>query len=374
MYLISKMKNIILNTEEANEISTDRSSFKYYLNKPVILKEKETLSLQSVSRIEKTNEPVYDEGLVTIAGIEKDATSFSSLSFLTPSGHIPFQIEFDNTNICSVYNSQGGLSSGSGCIIIMHYWYSEGIHLEIGQVKETGKDYQAGDYVVLNKSAFPENLQISGDMELRLNITKVKNGIIKTQYGKGYVISTSSEFNSDPPTYSFLYNRYTYDVEIGQGLVITFRTSPITGAPIYIITTTYEELGYGYEVGDTIYIDKKLVRPYVESDTFSTPLKLIVQSVGDYPPDTTIYTYDNNTNYKISLSANNLLCDTNNIFKSDRNNDLLLIDKKIREEDDEVYKPINICNLEPQIIQSLDLKFNPVLDEASDFILHLKID
>jgi len=373
MYLISKMKNIILNTEEANEINNDRSSFKYYINKPLILKEKETLSLQSVSRINKPNNPVYDEGLITHAGIEKDVTSANSLSILTPAGHIPFQIEFDDSNLCSVYNSQGEPSSGSGCIIIMHYWYSGGVNLEIGQIVDTGKDYQAGDYVVLNKTAFPEDLQISGDMELRLNITKVKNGIIKSQYGSGYVVSASSSLNTDPPSSASMYNRYTYDVPISQGLVMSFRTSPNTYGTIYILSVSYDERGYGFELGDRIYIDKKLVRPYIGNQQFTTPYSLTIQGISNYPPDTNNYN-DLTDKYKISLSANNLLCDTNNIIKSDRNNDLLLIDKSITLEDDEVYKRRNICNLEPQIIQSLDLKFSPELDEASDFILHLKIE
>ena len=367
------MKNIILNTEEANEINNDRSSFKYYINKPLILKEKETLSLQSVSRIKQEIAPVYDDGLITHAGIEKDATSFSSLSLLTPNRAINFQIEFDDSSLCSVYNSQGQPSNGTGCIIIMHYWYDTAVNLEVGQIIATGKDYQAGDYVIINKTAFPEDLQISGAMELRLNITKVKNGIIKSQYGSGYVISASGGLRTDPASTPDMYDTRTYNVPISQGLVMSFRTSPNTGGLVYILSISYDERGYGFELGDRIYIDKKLVRPYNEGDVFTTPYQLTIQGISDYPPDTNNYN-DLTDKYKISLSANNLLCDTNNIIKSDRNNDLLLIDKSITLEDDEVYKRRNICNLEPQIIQSLDLKFSPELDEASDFILHLKID
>ena len=367
------MKNITLNTEEANEINSDRTSFKYYLDKPIILKEKESLSLQSINRINKPNNPVYDEGLVTHAGIQKDAASFSSLSVLTPTQAIAFQIDFDKSLLCTVYNSQGGLSNGSGCIIIMHYWFDGAVNLEVGQIKDTGKDYEVGDYVIINKNAFPEELQISGDMELQLNITKVKSGIIKSQYGSGYIVSASGGLRTDPASTPDMYDTRTYNVPISQGLVMSFRTSPNTGGLVYILSISYDERGYGFELGDRIYIDKKLVRPYNEGDVFTTPYQLTIQGISDYPPDTNNYN-DLTDKYKISLSANNLLCDTNNIIKSDRNNDLLLIDKSITLEDDEVYKRRNICNLEPQIIQSLDLKFSPELDEASDFILHLKID
>jgi hypothetical protein len=43
------MKNIILNTEEADEISADKRNYKYYFKKPIIVKDENTLSLQSIS-------------------------------------------------------------------------------------------------------------------------------------------------------------------------------------------------------------------------------------------------------------------------------------------------------------------------------------
>ena len=371
MYNIIKMKNIILNTEEANEINSDRSKFKYFLDKPIILKEKQKLSLQSISRINKENFPIYDEGLITHAGIEKDATSFSSLSVLTPNRAINFQIQFDDSSVCTVYNSQGGLSSGSACIIIMHYWYSGGVNLEIGQIIATGKDYEVGDYIILNKNAFPEDLQIAGDMQLRLNITKVKNGIIKTQYGSGYIVSASGGLNTDPPTFSPFYNRYTYNVSISQGLIMSFRTSPNTGGTVYILSTAYNQRGFGFEVGDKIYIDKKLVRPYVEGEEFTTPYQLTVQSVANYAPDNNTYLEENNTNYKIELGG--LLFNPNTIMRSDAGKDLLIYDKNIQVADDERLKEKKIAELEPQIIQNMELKVNQGLNEASDFIISLKI-
>jgi len=370
MYNIIKMKNITLNTREANETNSDRSKFKYYLNKPIILKEKESLSLQSINRINKPNNPVYDDGLITHAGIEKDATSFSSLSVLTPNRAINFQIEFDDNSLCTVYNSQGGLSNGSGCIIIMHYWYDTAVNLEVGQIIDTGKNYEVGDYVIINKNAFPQDLQISGDMQLRLNITKVKNGIIKSQYGSGYIVSAAGELRTDPATTADIYNRFTNNVPISQGLVMSFRTSANTGGIVYILSTAYNERGYGFEVGNKIYIDKKLVRPYNEGDEFTTPYRLNVQSVADYPPDTNIY-YDQTDNYKIELGG--LLFNPNPIMRSNASNDLLICDKTIQVADDERLKETKICDLEPQVIQSLDLKFSPVLEETSDFIISLKI-
>jgi hypothetical protein len=365
------MKNLILNTGQANEINSDRSKFKYYLDKPIILKEKESLSLQSINRINKENAPVYDEGIITHSGIEKDATSVSSLSVLTPNRAINFLIQFDDSSLCTVYNSQGEPSNGTGCIIIMHYWFDTAVNLEVGQIIATGKDYQVGDYVIINKNAFPEDLQISGDMELRLNITKVKNGIIKSQYGSGYVVSASSSMNTDPPTTADMYNRYTYNVPISQGLIMSFRTSPNTGGTVYILSVSYDQRGFGFEVGDKIYIDKKLVRPYKDTDVFTTPYSLTIQGISNYPPDTNTYLYENNNNYKIELSG--LLFNPNTIMRSDASNDLLIYDKNIQVADDERLKETKIAELEPQIIQNMELKFSPVLEEASDFIISLKI-
>ena len=371
MYNIIKMKTIILNTEEANEINSDRTSFKYYLNAPIILKEKQTLSLQSIHRVNKPNNPVYDEGLITHSGIEKDSQSFSSLSVLTPNRAINFQIEFDDNSLCTVYNSQGGLSNGSGCIIIMHYWFDTSVNLEVGQIIDTGKNYEVGDYIIINKNAFPEDLQISGNMELRLNITKVKNGIIKSQYGSGYIVSASGELRTDPATTANIYNRYTYNVPISQGLVMSFRTSANTGGIVYILSTAYNQRGYGFEVGNKIYIDKKLVRPYNEGDVFTTPYRLNVQSVANYPPDTNIY-YDQTDNYKIELGG--LLFNPNTIMRSNASNDLLICDKNIQVTDDDRLKDNKIVELEPQIIQNMELKVNQGLNETSDFIISLKIE
>jgi len=370
MYNIIKMKNITLNTEEANEINNDRTSFKYYLDKPIILKEKQNLSLQSINRINKPNNPVYDNGLITHSGIEKDAVSFSNLSVLTPNYAIAFQIDFDKSSLCTVYNSQGGLSSGSNCIIIMHYWFDGSVNLEVGQIKDTGKDYEVNDYVIINKNAFPEDLQISGAMELRLNITKVKSGIIKSQYGSGYIVSASGGLRTDPASTPDMYDTRTYNVPISQGLVMSFRTSPNTGGLVYILSISYDERGYGFELGDRIYIDKKLVRPYNEGDVFTTPYQLLVQAISNYPPDTNIY-YDQTDNYKIELSG--LLFNPNTIMRSDASNDLLIYDKNIQVNDDDRLKDNKIVELEPQIIQNMELKVNQGLNETSDFIISLKI-
>ena len=208
-------------------------------------------------------------------------------------------------------------------------------------------------------------------MELRLNITKVKNGIIKSQYGSGYIVSASGELRTDPPTTADMYNRYTYNVPISQGLIMTFRTSPNTGGTVYILSVSYDQRGFGFEVGDKIYIDKKLVRPYKDTDVFTTPYRLNVQSVADYPPDTNTYLYENNNNYKIELSG--LLFNPNNIMRSDASNDLLIYDKNIQVNDDDRLKDNKIVELEPQIIQNMELKVNQGLSEASDFIISLKI-
>jgi len=362
------MKNITLNTREANEINSDRSKFKYYLDKPIILKEKESLSLQSINRINDGVQSVYDEGLITLSGIQVSAGSYSALTLATWYYALEFEIDLDNTSICTVYNSQGGLSQGSGCKIFLVYWNSNGIFLEIGRVMETGKNYQSGDYVILNKNAFPTQLRSERDMELRLNINSVKNGKIKSKYKEGKVSQFSLSWTAGPPDNAEFYNVSTPNVEMGQGLIIHFKTSNNVGSPINILYDGNGAQGFGYEVGDVIIIDKKNLRPTAPGQELVLPTKFTVNYVYN-----DLNQYDLTNNYKIELSANNLLFNPNTIMRSDAGNDLLIYDKTIQVADDERLKETKIAELEPQIIQSLDLKFSPQLSSLSDFIISLKI-
>jgi hypothetical protein len=71
------MKNIILNTEEADEISADKRNYKYYFKKPIIVKDENTLSLQSISiksldsgfKIVAKN-LLYDFGNITLSTVD----------------------------------------------------------------------------------------------------------------------------------------------------------------------------------------------------------------------------------------------------------------------------------------------------------------
>ena len=360
------MKNITLNTRESNETNSNRSKFKYYLNAPIILKEKETLSLQSISRINDGVQSVYDEGLITLSGIQVSASSFSVLILNTPPYTLEFEVDLDNTSICTVHNSQGGLSQGSGCKLYISYWNNQGIFLKVARVMETGKNYKNGDYVILNKSAFPDELKSEGDMQLKLNIINVKSGKIKSKYKEGKISVFNISWNYGPADNASFYNVISPYLDLGQGLIVRFKTTSTVGSPIGITYYSHSSLGYGYEVGDEVLVDKKLARPVAEGQELVLPLKLVVASISN---DTN--QYDLTDNYKIELGG--LLFNPNPIMRSNASNDLLICDKTIQVADDERLKETKICELEPQVIQNMELKFSPQLSSLSDFIISLKI-
>lgn len=360
------MKNITLNTREANEINSNRTSFKYFLDKPIILKEKESLSLQSINRINDGVHSAYDQGLITLSGIKVSASSFSVLVLATPPYTVEFEVDLDDTSKCTVYNSQAGLSNGSGCKLFISYWNNQGIFLQVARVIETGRNYKTGDYVILNKEAFPDILKSEGNMELKLNIINVKSGKIKSKYKEGKMSNFGLTWNYGPADNASFYNVISPYVDLGQGLIVRFKTTSTVGSPIGISYYSHLSLGYGYEVGDEVLIDKKLARPVAEGQELVLPLKFIITAISN---DTN--QYDLTDNYKIELSG--LLFNPNTIMRSDASKELLIYDKTIQVADDERLKETKIADLEPQVIQNMELKVNQGLNQLSDFIIALKI-
>jgi len=116
MYNIIKMKKIVLRTRDADVVDGDRKSFKYYFNKPLLIKDKQTMSLSSItSELRPQPPPTYDSGLLVIGGLSIDRTTIPSSIYGGFTYIGDFELDLDDSNKCSVFNSSGvELSSGSG--------------------------------------------------------------------------------------------------------------------------------------------------------------------------------------------------------------------------------------------------------------------
>jgi hypothetical protein len=368
------MKKIILSTKEADNVDADRKNFKYFFNKPLIVKEKETMSLSSITaELRAGADPVYDSGLLTVSGLSIDETTIPTSIYNTSWFYNRFfLVDLDDTNVATVYNSSGGSSNGSGATIrfVVFQDYGTGGFprtTKIAYVENSGEGYEAGDYIIVNQNAFPTGY-LAQNVNMRIDINSVKTKRITSQFPTGIITGISLD-----PSYtgeiSQTNQNFTHSpVSNGQGTEFVWGTT--TNA---IINVAINDGGYGWEVGDIIWVPKYDVMADTSPSRFLVPLKVEITSVTSIPlPPPT----DPNKFYTIKVS--NILNETNNIISSDYTAEALVYNFDFTLYNEKIKKKYNICNLHPQIIQGININITPSntnlgLLDISDLILNLKI-
>ena len=373
MYNIIKMKKIILRTRDADVIDVDRKNFKYYFTKPMLIKDKETMSLSSITaELRPQPPPVYDSGLLVIGGLSIDRSTIPSSIYGGFTYIGDFELDLDNSNKCSVFNSSGGASNGSGGRLLIFIFKDYGSPsfpntIEIAQVLNSGNNYEVGDYIIVNETAFPSGY-LATSVNMRINITKVDTTRITTPYPTGVItgldfdssyrgeISTANQNYTHPPT------------EQGQGLNLTLGTTTNS-----IILISLNNGGGGYEVGDILWVHKRDCMLDTEPSTFLVPLKVQVATITTIPtPPLT----DPNKYYTIKV--NNILNETNNITTSDNTMEALVYNYDFTLYNEKIKTNYKICDLVPQVIQGINLEISPSttgsgLSSITDFIVDLNI-
>lgn len=349
------MKKIILRTKEADVVDADRKNFKYYFNKPLIVKEKETMSLSSITaELRPGADPVYDDGLLTISGLSIDETTIPTSIYNTNWFYARFfLVDLDNSNVANVYNSSGGASNGSGAKIRFVTFQDYGTSgfprtTKIAYVENSGIGYEAGDYIIVNQNAFPEQY-LAQNVSMRININSVKTARLTSPYPTGIItqISINSNYAGE---ISQANKNFTHSpVSNGQGTEFVWGTTTNS-----IISVSINNGGYGWEVGDIIWIPKYDVMADTSPSTFLVPLKVQVTAVTDtsLPPPT-----DPNIFYTIKVS--NILNLTNNIVSSDNTAEALVYNYDFTLYNQKNKKKYNICNLHPQVIQGINVNITP---------------
>lgn len=367
------MKKIILRTKDADIVDGERKSFKYFFNKPMLIKDKETMSLASITaELRPQSPPVYENGLLVIGGLSIDRTTIPSSIYGSFTYIGDFELDMDDSNVCSVFNSSGGASNGSGgrlLVFIFQDYGSSGFPktIEIAQVLESGIGYEVNDYIIVNETAFPSGY-LATSVNMRVNITRVDTTRITTAYPTGVItgldfdssyrgeISTTNQNYTHPPT------------EQGQGLNLTLGTTTNS-----IILVSLNNGGGGFEVNDIFWVHKRDCMIDTIPSTFLVPLKVQVASTTTIPtPPLT----DPNKYYTIKV--NNILNDTNNITTSDNTAEALVYNYDFTTFNEKIKKKYNICDLHPQVIQGMHLEVTPStsgdgLSSITDFIVDFKI-
>jgi len=367
------MKKIILRTKDADIVDGSRKSFKYFFNKPMLIKDKETMSLASITaELRPQPPPVYESGLLVIGGLSIDITTIPSSIYGGFTYIGDFELDLDDSNKCSVFNSSGGASNGSGgrlLVFIFQDYGSVGFPktIKIAQVLNSGNSYEVGDYIIVNETAFPSGY-LATSVNMRVNITRVDTTRITTAFPTGVItgldfdssyrgeISTANQNYTHPPT------------EQGQGLNLTLGTTTNS-----IILVSLNNGGGGFEVGDIFWVHKRDCMIDTIPSTFLVPLKVQVTAITTIPtPPLT----DPNKYYTIKV--NNILNDTNNITTSDNTAEALVYNYDFTTFNEKIKKKYNICDLHPQVIQGMHLEVTPStsgggLGSITDFIVDLNI-
>ena len=370
------MKKIILKTKDADVVDTDRKNFKYYFTKPLVVTGKQTMSLASIScELRAGAPPVYDSGLITVSGLSIDETTIPTSIYNTSWFYARFfLVDLNNTNVATVYNSTGGASNGSGGTIRFVTFQDYGVGgfprtTKIAYVENSGAGYEAGDYIIVNQNAFPSGYLVSGqNVNMRININSVKTARITSPYPTGVITQISLDPNYTGEISQANQNFTHSPVSNGQGTEFVWGTT--TNA---IISVSINNGGYGWEIGDIIWIPKYDVMADTSPSSFLVPLKVEVASITNIPlPPAT----DPNKYYTIRV--NNILNKTNNITTSDNVNEALIYNFDFTLHNEKIKTDYKICDLVPQVIQGIDLNITPSntnlgLLDITDLIVDLNI-
>ena len=200
---------------------------------------------------------------------------------------------------------------------------------------------------------------------MRVNITGVSTSEI-TQYPKGII--TSINLNPSYIGEVSTNTNYTHTPSTNNGQ----NTDFIWGSGSqYIELKQIVNGGVGFAVGDIFYVNKNDALP--TSSTYFTPFQVEITAITNTatPPPP-------NNDATFRIYAKNLLHINNNIFKSDKNNNLLIYNKEntLHINRDELIN-YRICELPPQVLMGMELFIESTTDNALSqneiIILDLKI-
>ena len=265
----------------------------------------------------------YDEGLLTIGNMSIDYSTIPTSIYGSFSYVGEWSVDLDNATKCSVFRSNGGASVGTGAVLKFFTFKDYGTGgfpktSVLAQITSFGKNYQAGDYIIINETAFPTGYIASGQsVSMRVDISAVSTSEI-VDYPKGEItgLTLNSSYKGEVSTNT----NYTHTPSTNNGQ----NTDFIWGSGNqYIELKQIVDGGVGFSVGDTFWINKNDALP--TSSTFFTPFQVEVTAITNTatpPPNYPTSVFNPDIIQTISMS--NILNDTRNIRKTDMTNDLVL--------------------------------------------------
>ena len=382
------MKRIILNTADADEISTDKKDYKYYFKKPIVVNETSTLSLQAISQVQGGNIGLpTSSGLIHISGLTPFVIYGTNMTYgwsLNAGGYVEeMEVDLTDVNEAIVVGGDGfttktpGVDFYGGRIKCLIYndttttFPSPQTLLVISEVMDMGYGFEAGWLLGIRKR--PAGVTYTGaGAHPTFEITSVKDSSIN----QGGIYKYQEQVESFNPIFDQYAgeasqsdaNFTSSDITLGQGLVVKMGAD--SANPTLIEVKSITDGGYGHEVGDYIYVNKKDIGLPYSGTNFLLPVKLQVISTSNKE------TEDPALGYKIT--AKNLKYHSGNIKSSDANTNVLLYNKQ-----NVVYTNTNeimdykCCNIPPQVIMGMEINIENFdgsgLSTDAKLIMDLKI-
>ena len=299
------MKRIILNTANADEVSADKKDYKYYFKKPIVVNETSTLSLQAISQKQSSggSSTPTSTGLLHLGGITPFVYNGvpSNYNWTLNAGGYVEEMEVDLTNSAEALVvaddaftvKTPGVDFNGGSLKCLIYndttttFNSPQTLLVLSAVTDLGSDFEVGWYILIKKRPTGVTYVGNGLNNPLFTITSVKDSLI---YQDGYLLYQESvgAFNAIVSQYAgevatIDANFTTPNIDLGQGLIVKFETNG--NNPSLIQVSSIPSGGYGFEVGDYIYVNKASFLPSSSGTQFLLPLKLqVISNVVANPP------------------------------------------------------------------------------------------
>ena len=301
------MKNIILNTSEADETSADKKSYKYYFNKPIVVKDEKTLSLQSITQRGSlaTSTTPTSTGLLHLSGLTPFVYNGvpSNYNWTLNAGGYVEEMEVDLTNSAEALVTENDgftlvTSFTGGKLRLLIYndttttFNSPQTLMVVSEVIEMGSNWETDWYIIIKKRPAGVTYVGNGLNNPLFTITSVRDSLM---YQDGYLLYQESVGAFNPIVSQYANEVATIDanfttpnIDLGQGLKVKFNTT--NANPSLIQVDTISSGGYGFNIGDYIYVNKNKFLPSSSGTQFLLPLKL--QVISNTPTSTPQPIYD----------------------------------------------------------------------------------
>ena len=381
----------VVNTANANIVSSDRKNFKFFTDKPIFIDKKSKIILEDIHDIidpALSNPTPQNIGLLHIGGLSPLTLSGVPSNYgwtLNTGGYVEeMKVNLTDTTQAFVTASDGftlktpGVDFTGGLLKCLIYndttttFNSPTTLLVISEVMDMGTGFEVGWLIGIRKRPTGVTYTGTGSQPV-FQITSVKDSLVNGNNNGINYLGKITSFN--PIFYQYAEeanqldaNFTSGDITLGQDLVVKMGTN--SNNPTLMELKSITDGGYGYDIGDYIYINKKKLSLPNSGTNFLLPLKLQVTGVTNDP-----LTSPFDADFIMTVKLKNILNETSNITNSKRINDIILYNFQQTKFNEEHIVVENYYDAEiiSQVITDFTISFEGSntlgLNSTTDFII-----